>query len=309
MAEEGGIAPQSEAPTGEAGRHSRRGAELYGEANYAAALVEFKRAYALGPTAASLYNVGETQFQLQDFAGALKTFRRFLADFGPNESRRAAVARAVEQLRTHVGHLSVTTVPPGADVVIDDETVGKTPLPEPLLVSVGRRKVVASMPGRAAVTEYVDMAAEDHVSISLQLSGAAAKGPPPPKESPSWPAAAPPLETAGGNGATALRTAGWITAGSLAAGAITFGALALGSSQALANARNTFPAMSSVLNHDASRTATFSILADSFAAAALIAGAASLYWTLTPAVDHAAALSPQARVTLSPASARFEMTF
>jgi tetratricopeptide (TPR) repeat protein len=307
MADESGIAPQNDPLAAEAGRHFRRGVELYGEANYTAALVEFKRACALAPTATAMYNLGETQFQLQDYAAALKTFRRYLAEFGPSESHRAAVARAVETLRTRVGYLKVTTVPAGADIAVDDEGVGQTPVSEPLLVSMGRRKVVASMAGRGAVTEYVDVAAEDHVSVSLQLrppavnsapvSVAEAQGTPNPEGHPSR-----------GVPVTTLRLAGWIAAGTLAAGAVTFGTLALGESQSLANERNAFPANSAVLSRDANRTATYSILADSFAAAAIIVGAVSLYWTLSPAVDHATT-STQARVTLAPGSARFEMTF
>ena len=312
MAEENGTAPQtttqSDTASGEAGRHFRRGVDLYSEANYTAALVEFKRAFALAPTATALYDLGETQFQLQDYAGALKTFRRYLAEFGPTEGHRAAVAQAVEVLRTRVGHLNVTTIPPGADVIIDDETVGKTPLAEPLLVSVGRRRVVASMAGRGSVTEYVDIAAEDHVSVSLQMR-APAPGVVPAADYAAPAAASADVEAPRSSAVTTLRTAGWIATSTLAAGAITFGAFALAESHTLANERNVFPAASSVLNGDATRTATYSILADSFATAAIIVGVASLYWTLSPHGDHAAAASPQARVTLAPASARFEMTF
>ncbi len=312
VAEENGTAPQaapqSDAASGEAGRHFRRGVDLYSEANYTAALVEFKRAFALAPTATALYDLGETQFQLQDYAGALKTFRRYLAEFGPTESHRAAVAQAVEVLRARVGHLNVTTIPPGADVVIDDEAVGKTPLAEPLLVSVGRRKVLASMAGRGSVTEYVDIAAEDRVSVSLQMR-APAPGVVPAADYAASTAASAEVEAPRSRAVTTLRTAGWIATSTLAAGAITFGAFALAESRTLANERNVFPAASSVLHSDATRTATYSILADSFAAAAILVGLASVYWTLSPNGDHAAAASPQARVTLAPTSARFEMTF
>jgi len=304
VAEESSHAQPGDVASGEAGRHFRRGVDLYGEANYAADLVEFRRAYALAPSATALYNVGEAQFQLQDYAGALKTFRRFLAEFGATESHRAEVAQAVEVLRSRVGHLGVVTLPPGADVAVDDEPVGKTPL-EPLVVSLGRRKVVASMAGRGSVTEYVDVAAEDHVSVSLQLrepvadsAGVAAPA-----------AASAEVAPAHGGAGSAIRTASWIAAGALAAGAITFGALAIGESHSLANERNEFPATSVVLNHDASLTAMYSILADSFAAAAIVVGGATLYWTLSPGADRTAAPSAQARVTIAPASARFEMMF
>lgn len=291
--------------TGEAGRHFRRGVELYGEANYAGALVEFERAYALAPSSATLYNVGETQYQLQNYAGALRTFRRFLGEFGPNEGHRAEVERDVEVLRARVGRVSVTTFPRGADIALDDQAVGTTPLGEPLLVSVGRRKLVASMAGRAPVTEYIDVAAEDDVSVTLELRPtdlrAAAAPPWRPRESATSPQPRAP----------ALQTVGLVAAGALAAGAVTFGVLALDESSALKNLRGAFPASSATIEHDASLTKTYSIFADSLAAAAIVVGGATLYWTFSSSTTKSPKRGslPASRVTLGPASARFEMTF
>jgi tetratricopeptide (TPR) repeat protein len=303
VAEENAATSQNDASNGEAGRHFRRGVALYSEANYTGALVEFKRAYGLERSAAALYDAGEAQYQLQDYAGALMTFRRFLAEYGPSENHRAEVAQAVEVLRSRVGYVTVTTVPSGADVTIDDEALGKTPLLEPLLVSVGRRRLVASMAGRGSVTEAIDVAAGDRVSVSLQLREPGVYG------TVTTGATAAGAEVGPVHGLPVLHAAGWIAAGALAAGALTFGAIAVGESHALGRERNAFPAMGRVLNHDANLTATYSILADSFGAAAILVGAACLYWTLSPSMDHAAATTPQSRLTISPASARFEMTF
>jgi len=57
----------------EAGKHFQRGVTLYNETDYRAALVEFRRAYDLAPNAAVLYNIGETEYQLRDYASALIT--------------------------------------------------------------------------------------------------------------------------------------------------------------------------------------------------------------------------------------------
>jgi hypothetical protein len=297
---------QSGASNVDAGTHFRRGVELYGEAAYAGALVEFKRAYAIAPTSAALYNVGEAQFQLQDYAGALKTFRQFLREFGPAEGHRAEVERDVDVLRTRVGHVSIKTVPGGAEITIDDHGAGKTPLDEPVLVSVGHRKVVASMAGRAPVTSYVDVAAEDIVSVTLQL---------PPAEGPV-PAAIPPLGSPPAGTPThsrdaMLRTIGFGAAGVLAAGAVTFGALAIDEAGALKNARAAFPAVPATISHDANLTLTYSILADSLGVAAIVVGGIALFGTLSSASRDGPKRSsaPTTRVTLGPTSARLEMTF
>jgi PEGA domain len=297
----------ADAPSSDAGRHFRRGVDLYSEADYAGALVEFKRAYVLAPSSAALYNVGEAQYQLQDYASALKTFRRFLAEFGPGEGHRAEVERDVDVLRLRVGHLTITTAPNGADVSVDDQPVGRTPLGEPVLVSVGRRKVIASMAGRVPVTRYLEVAAGDDLEVTLPLAA--------PVESPASP---PPSERAEPAGAASppsdgsrLKVVGWVATGALAAGAAVFGVLALTEARELKDARNAFPGSATTLNHDANLTTTYAVLADSLAAAAIVVGGLSLYWTLSSSssASHSHGSLPPARVVFGPASARFDMSF
>ncbi|HZU81779.1 MAG TPA: PEGA domain-containing protein [Polyangiaceae bacterium] len=301
-------AQEAESSTRDAAKHFQRGVALYGEADYRAALVEFKRAYALAPNAAVLYNVGETEYQLQDYAGALTTFRRYLAESGPNESHRAEVENNVEVLRARVGHVSITTSPPGADITIDDQPIGKTPLDEPALVSIGHRKVAASMAGRPTVTRYVDVAADDNVSLTLQLPG-----PSEPAQAAARPLPATPTDTSVGSHSAGptLRVAGWITTGVLTAGAVTFGVLANKEASDLKAARNSFPTTSATLNHDSSLTSTYSIVADSLTAAAVVVGGITLISTLTSSSSSAPARGSAGgtRVMLGPASASLETTF
>jgi hypothetical protein len=301
-------AQETESSVSEAGRHFRRGVELYGEADYVGALVEFKRAYAHAPSSAALYNVGEAQYQLQDYAGALKTFTRFLAEFGPAESHRSEVERTVEVLRSRVGHVSVTTDPPGADVSVDDQPVGKTPLGEPLLLSVGRRKLAASMSGRPTVTRYVEVAAGDEFDVTLPLAAPPLDTSPAPSMAERVP---PTSSTPSHSRDAALRTFGWISTGTLAAGGVVFGVLALNEQRDLKNARSVFPGSAPTLNRDANLTTAYSILADSLAAAAIVVGGISLYCTLSaPTSDRTVrASAPTARVSLGLGSAGIDMSF
>jgi hypothetical protein len=296
-----------DSPNATAGTHFRRGVQLYGEADYAGALVEFKRAYSISPTSAALYNVGEAQYQLQDYAGALKTFRRFLAEFGPAESHRREVEQSVEVLVTRVGRVSVTTRPVGADITVDDHFMGKTPLNEPLLLSVGHRKLMASMAGRTPVVSYVEVAAEDEIPLKLELPLAA--GPAPVVATPALDMQRTPAPQP--SGGVALRTAGFVFAGALAGGAVTFGILALEEESALKNARNAFPAAPATVGHDASLTTTFSVLADALAASAIVVGGVALFATLSSANPDGSKSSgaSAAGLVAAPGSGRFEVTF
>jgi hypothetical protein len=293
----------------QASKHFQRGVALYGEADYRAALVEFKRAYAVLPNPAVLYNVGETQYQLQDYAGALTTFEHFLAETSSGgDGHRTEVEGDLEILRARVGHLSLTTIPSGAEVTIDDQPVGKTPLDRSVLVSIGHRKVVASLAGRPAITRYVDVAADDTLAVTLQLPEPPEPAPPP----------APRVEssrlvesTTPSHGGSTLRWLGWTATGALAAGAVTSGILGLHESHTLEAARATFPVSSQTLNRDAQLTTTYSIVADSLAAAAVVVGSVTLLstWLSPSSTAPTRGSSGATRVVLGPTSARLEMTF
>ena len=297
------FAQDAAASSREAGRHFERGVTLYGETDYRGALVEFRRAYGIAPNAAVLFDIGQAQFQLQDYAGALAAFTRFLAEAPPSDNRRAEAERNLEVLRVRVGHMTLVTTPPGADVSLDDQPIGKTPLEEHLLVSVGHHKVTATIQGHLPATRYVDVAAEDQVSVTLDLplavnspgpaSGRISLAPPPPSST-----------------GPALRTAGFITTGLFAAGAGVAGTLALRESSNLEHARATFPTSSSTLQHDSNLTMTYSVIADSLTAAAVLVGGITLYSTLTSAGSKSRRTEqPSARVWIGPSSANFAMTF
>lgn len=151
--------------------HFRRGVELFEEQDYTSALVEFRRAYETAPNWRVLYNIGNTCFQVNDYACALKAFEKYLAEGGSEiaATRKADVERDVGKLRARVARLTVTTNVPGAEVFVDEVSVGQTPLEAPVLVSAGRRKVTATYQGRSSAQRVVDVAGGDAVAVQLDL--------------------------------------------------------------------------------------------------------------------------------------------
>ncbi len=204
-------------PAAEADAHYKRAVGLFNEADYGVALIEFKRAYEIAPAFQVLYNIGETYYQLQDYAGALRTLEKYLADGGEKvpAERKAEVTKELEKLRLRVARIEIMIAEPGVDISVDDVAVGKTPLAEPLLVSAGRRKVTATQPGHPAVVKSMDLAGGDRVKVTFDLAaapaptGTTAPVAPEGRDYPIWP---------------------WIGTGVLAAGAGVFGGLALAAS-------------------------------------------------------------------------------
>jgi hypothetical protein len=269
---------EPDAGVGEAERHFQQGVQLYLEADYRGALVEFTRAYTLAPNGVVLFNIGETEYQLRDYAAALGTFQRYLFEAPADDKHRPIAERNVKELSTRVAQLRVVTVPPGATISINDRVVGESPLQKPIMVGAGRLTLRAALPGRPPVERPVDVAAEDDVLVTLEVP-----------RSPALPASStlavdgmvvdssprPPAS------ASRLRLAGWVATGVLAAGAVTFGLLARSESNDLQHVRGQFPTTTAALDHVANRTRTFSIVADSLAAAALVVGGITLYSTVT----------------------------
>jgi hypothetical protein len=167
------------ADTSEAAAHFRRATALYTEADYASALAEFKRAYDLSPRWEVLFNVGQSYFQLRDYANALTTLRRFDAEGGDRISRddRATLDAELPDLVTRVAHVSIASNVDGATVWVDDEIIGTTPLRGPVLVSAGNRKIAASQEGRARVEQRLAVVGGDALTLHLDFSAPAGAAP------------------------------------------------------------------------------------------------------------------------------------
>jgi len=155
----------------EASERFRRGVKLYRDADYVAALIEFKRAYALSPNYRVLYNLGQTSRELKDYAAALTSYRQYLEEGGKKikASRRAEVRTAIDDLVERVGTLSIATNVEGAEIQIDDEVMGRTPLEEPVVVNIGKRRVSATLPGHVPASRVIEVASRDELDVDLEL--------------------------------------------------------------------------------------------------------------------------------------------
>ncbi len=289
----------------EAQRRYERGRELYEEGDFRAALVEFQRAHELAPSHRLLYNIAQVQYQLQDYAGALRSFQQYL-DVGGTDiasQRRDEVQREVERLRSRVATLDIITQPVGAQVSVDDQPVGRTPLSEPVMVSAGRRKVTAELPGEPPVTRLVDVAGMDSVQVKLEFAP-----PPPPRTAAvqepkpeAAPVAAAPTVTARAAEPRGVPWKLWATTGVLAAGAGVTAVLASSAASDLKTRRDTFGVTPAELKDASSKTKTLALTSDVLTGAAVVAAGVSAFLTFTrdPAPSSA---SPSMTVGVGPGS-------
>lgn len=259
----------------EAQEHFKRGAELYDEDNFRGALIEFQRAYELAPSYRILFNIGQVEMELQNYAGALRAYQRYLREGGPDvpAARVTQVTQEIERLKGRVGELVIETTP-GAEILIDEISVGFAPLPEPAAVNTGRHHIAVHVPGKDPVTRVVDVAGQQRLTVALGVTAGSGA---------SKPALAVPKVVAEESGPPSKvpMYVAWSATGALAVGAGVFAVMAYSASSDLDDLRNKYPVTREELADKADEQERLSLIADGLTAAALVAGGVSVYLTFT----------------------------
>ena len=284
----------------------RKGLDLYKDGDFQAALIEFRRAYELAPNFNVLYNIGQVYFQLQDYPGALKSLERYLSEGGDRipSARRADVQKDIEKLRARVANLEIACTVPDADVTLDDVSVGKCPLPKPIMVSAGRHKVNISKVGFTTATKVIEIASGDSIKVPLdpvEQKTATPVGPVEPKiiEVPVQQPVQPPPPPA----PTPVRVAPiafGVTTGVLTIGAVVTGVLALGASSDLASQRMSSTATRTSLDSAQTKTQALALTTDILTGVAVVGLGVTIYTAVRkespPAAPAAATGLSQVRV-------------
>ena len=155
----------------QAREHFQRGVKLYEEDDFRTALIEFKRAYELSPNSTLLFNIGNSYYQLREYADALRALEQYVREVGtaiPKDSR-VQVDREIEDLRGRVAHVTFQSNVAGAQLAMDETKLGTLPFPQAQIVSAGRHRLEISKPGYKTVTKDVDIAGGDNVTVPFDL--------------------------------------------------------------------------------------------------------------------------------------------
>ncbi|NUQ78536.1 MAG: PEGA domain-containing protein [Polyangiaceae bacterium] len=161
----------SETLTGMAKAEYEAGKILYQAKDFGNAIIKFQKAYELSSDPRLLWNIAICQKELRRYTKMLATIQKLLADGGPMLSEQdrqdaAAIAKTVE---TFVSPLKLTVNEPGAEVTIDGERVGTTPLPGPVLVDVGTRSIRIAKKGFKERTESLLVAGGAEIALAVRL--------------------------------------------------------------------------------------------------------------------------------------------
>jgi tetratricopeptide (TPR) repeat protein len=267
-------AEPSDAAKQEASERFLRGVVFYNNADYRAALIEFRRAHEIAPNYRVLFNIGQASFGLNEYVDAAGAFEAYLAQGGEEISadRRAKVTEELKRLRNYVAKIDLKVFPDGAEIAVDDVVVGKAPLSEPLSVSTGRRKLTLSMIGYAPLQRFVDIAGGELQTIELRLTSLT-----PTETAPAPEPVAKTDEPA--TESTALGTPFWVSlglTGAFAIAASATGGLAISANRDYQNELDAFPGDPAAVEAASSDLRTFSTATDVLIGLAAASGVAAV---------------------------------
>lgn len=267
-------AAHAQANEAEAKVHYQKGVDLYNDGAYTNALAELEKAYALSPHYRVLYSLALVRAQLSDFVGALRGFQEYLAAaVDETPQRKAEVKERIEQLQQRVATVTVKVNVEDAEVYIDDQLKGTSPMPQPILVNPGSHKIYAKKGTAKTEPKALTLNAGSQNRIALELEGVATT---PSANVAATTTSPPPPPKAG----SPLITIGLITTGVLAAGAATMGVLTLTKRSSLEEAQSQ-PNSRANLESKADDISTFALVTDILTGAAVVAGGVTLYMILT----------------------------
>ncbi len=274
--------------------------DLYREGSYEGALAEFRKAYQISPSYRVLYNIAQTQYALHDFVGASASLRQYVSEGGGDipADRRVQVDEMSAKLEERIAHLQISANLSGADLRIDDTSVGVSPLPGPIAVNVGTHKVSAFKAGSPEAVRMITVAGKESMKVDLKLeelvvahdqAGVVSPVPTFPGQPSSQTlsiAKTPPSGTPGRTGLIVSLS----TTAVLAAGTGISGYLALAAQKDLKDQIDTYPNTKAKIDDARSRSKRYGYMTDALGAATLLSGGVALYLAITHRSD-----SPKAK--------------
>jgi tetratricopeptide (TPR) repeat protein len=203
-------------------RKRKRTKQAIGE--YERALAAYMKAYELVANPKIFFPIGTAEERLERWVDAATHYKRFLLQATDIDDKLRAVAQQrLDNVKLNIGVLVLNVTPEEAQVVIDGDPVGTTPLAEPLYLAPGDHTLLLTADGYKPLEQplAIEAGSESERSFDLESAAVIIEAPqPPPPPPPEIPLPPRPSRIA-------LYTAGGLTVAFIA-GAATTGILAVG---------------------------------------------------------------------------------
>jgi hypothetical protein len=170
------------APSDDAEVLIRKGVEQRRQGNHTQALELFERASAISPSARALAQRGLAETSLRRWVDAerhlAEALNRHDSAWIQAKENRDVLEKALAGVRAHVGDVRLLGTD-GAEIKVNDQAVGRLPLPGPLRLPEGSARITAAAPGKKAGEREVAVRGGGEVVVRLDLEPEAVAPPPP----------------------------------------------------------------------------------------------------------------------------------
>lgn len=192
LAPSGALAQTPAADTARATELFKSGKAAFAKGDLPEAERLFGQALALRKSSDIAANLAQVELEQQKFRSAADHFSWALANLMPSASdaQRKAVEQGLAKARAEVGVLRLEIKPDGADVLVADQALGRSPIDGVVFVDAGEVIVSVKHEGYVALDKRVMVTKGTEQAVQIELP---AKDPPPPL------AAAAPAAPAGQN--------------------------------------------------------------------------------------------------------------
>lgn len=163
--------PLADALQGEAKQAYEDGKIAYRDDDFEAALVKFDKAHALSSDPRLLWNMAACHKGMRRYARVAELLDRYLNEGGDalSDADRQRADKLKEAIARFVSHVSVAVDVSGADVFVDGERAGKTPLRHPLVIDMGTRRIRVAKHGYRERTEILRLAGGSPAELDIHL--------------------------------------------------------------------------------------------------------------------------------------------
>jgi hypothetical protein len=157
--------------TGDAKAAYEGGKILYGDGDYAGAKVKFQAAYDTAKDPRLLWNMAVCEKGLRHYARVVALTQQYLELGGPliTEEDRTEAKELLNAIESFTVALSLDVNEAGAEVTIDGEGVGTTPLPTAVTVDIGTRDIRVSKPGFKPFQSTLPLGGQKQASLKVML--------------------------------------------------------------------------------------------------------------------------------------------
>jgi hypothetical protein len=149
--------------------HYLKGKELVEAGAYDKAIVELEESYELNPVPIVLYNIGLCYDELHYYADALKNYRLFVAKATEDlASLKESVSKRIKELNKFLGILKLTVDVDGAEVLVDNKLIGKTPLPA-AFIETGNHDLEIRKTGHPDIKQKIKIVSGEALELGFSM--------------------------------------------------------------------------------------------------------------------------------------------